>query len=89
LPQDTPFNKRCEILADLWTNYRNDEQFVDFVKYNDLALPFAYAIANDFVDVSSAKAFVPFIDEGWNLLLAGIGVDDDNFDNLDELLRIG
>lgn len=86
---ETPFNKRCEILADLWLNYRNDQNFEDFINYNDLALPFAYGVANHLLENISADSQVAnFIDEAWRLLLEGLGIEDFGFDNLDDLLGI-
>jgi len=80
----TPFSSRCAILADLWMNYRNDEDFQDFVEYNDLGLPLAYAIANDIV--SSKPLSDQFINETFDLLLASLEVEDEGFESLDNLL---
>lgn len=82
----TPFSNKAEILADLWLNYRADEEFQDFVEYNDLGLPLAYAIANDIV--SSTPTAEKFVNETFELLLAGLEVEDTGFDNLDDLLGL-
>jgi hypothetical protein len=74
------------ILADLWLNYRDDELFNDFVEYNDIGLPLAYIIANGIVDTSDIAE--RFINETFDLLLAGLDVDDTGFENLDELLAL-
>ena len=80
----TPFSNKCEILGELWLNYRSDETFDDFVEYNDLGLPLAYAIANDIVKPTDmAKSF---IEETFDLLLASMDLEDEGFDNLDDLL---
>ena len=82
----TPFSNKCEILGELWLKYRSEEEFEDYIEYNDLGLPIAYAIANDIVkSTDMAKAFV---EETFDLLLAGLGVDDNGWDNLDELLSL-
>ncbi len=47
--EETTFENKALILADLWMNFRNDEEFQDFVDYNDLGLPLAYALANGVV----------------------------------------
>jgi hypothetical protein len=81
----TPFNIRCEILEDLWMNYRNDENFADFFDYNDLSLPFAYAIVNNLIEPNDK--IEPFINEAFELLLSGLEIEDTgNYENLDELL---
>jgi len=85
---ETPFRKKCEILADLWLNYRNDQNFQDFIQYNDLALPFAYGVANNILEVSADSQIPYFVDEAWRLLLEGLGIEDFGFDSLDDLLSI-
>jgi hypothetical protein len=52
-----------------------------------LALPLAYAIANQII-VATDKAQT-FIDEAWALLLTGIGLEDTGFESLDQLLTLG
>ena len=82
----TPFSKKCEILGELWLQYRQDEELEDFLEYNDLGLPIADAIANDIVKpLDLAKSFV---DETFELLLASLKVEDTGWDNLDELLSM-
>jgi hypothetical protein len=80
----TPFNNQCEILSDLWLNYRNDEEFTDFIEYNDIGLPLAYAITNSIVE--SNEIAQRFIGETFDLLLAGLEIEDTGFESLDELL---
>jgi hypothetical protein len=66
--------------------YRSEEDFEDFLEYNDLGLPIAYAIANDIVKpLDLAKSFV---DETFDLLLVSLGIEDDNWENLDQMLSI-
>jgi hypothetical protein len=82
----TPFSKKCEILGELWLKYRSEEDLEDFLEYNDLGLPIAYAIANDIVKpLDLAKSFV---DETFELLLASLKVEDTGWDNLNELLSM-
>lgn len=80
----TSYEAKADILADLWLNYRNDEDFTDFIEYNDLGLPLAYAISNGIVESTQlAKAF---IDETFDLLLAGLEIEDTGFEDFDEVL---
>lgn len=84
--QTTPFDIRCEILADLWMEYRQDEQFKDFVEYNDLGLPLSYAIANSIVEASQMAE--SFVNEAFDLLVTGLGLEEDTgFENLTDLLE--
>ena len=82
---ETTYENKTLILADLWMNYRGEEEFEDFLEYNDLGLPLAYAIANSIVsntDISSN-----FINETFDLLLAGLGIsEDEGYESLDDVL---
>lgn len=82
----TSYTDKCAILADLWLNYRADEEFQDFTEYNDLGLPLAYAIDNDIV--KSTEMAQRFVEETFDLLLASLDVEDSGFETLDELLGI-
>ena len=80
----TPFSNKCSILGELWLSYRSEEDFEDFIDYNDLGLPIAYAIANDIVKpLDLAKSFV---DETFDLFLISLGLDDEGWEHLDEML---
>ena len=82
---ETTKENKAFILADLWMNFRDDEQFQDFIEYNDLGLPLAYAISNGIVKPTERSD--SFIEETFVLLLAGLNIEEDTgFDNLDELL---
>ena len=80
----TPFSNKASILAELWMNYRDDENFRDFIEYNDLGLPLAYAIAENVVSVSDKAKL--FIEETFDVFLAGMDIEDTGFDTLDSLL---
>lgn len=83
---NTPYSNKYQILADLWLNYKDDEEFQDFVEYNDLGLPLAYAIANEIV--KSTDLAEKFINETFDLLLAGLEIEDTGFESLDDLLGL-
>jgi hypothetical protein len=82
----TSFETRCEILSDLWLNYKADDEFKDFIVYNDLGLPLAYAISEGVVE--NTPPAENFINETFELLLAGLGIEDEGFENLDEMLGL-
>jgi len=81
----TTYSNQCLILADLWLNFREDDEFKDFVRYNDIGLPLAYAIANGIVE--STELAERFITETFELLLSGLGMEDTGFELLDDILN--
>ena len=78
------FSNKVSILAELWMNYRDDEQLKDFVEYNDLGLPLAYFIMNELV--LPTKHAELYIEETYGLLIASLEADDIEYESLDELL---
>ena len=80
----TPFENQCEILAELWLGYRDDENFGDFIEYNDVGLPLAY--------LTNSKLATPtdngksMIGETWSVLLESLSLTDTGFDTLEDLL---
>lgn len=81
----TTFDDKCSILAEVWLNYRDEEMFNDFIEYNDLGLPLSYLISSGVVEAKSDQAKA-FINETFDLLLAGANVEDTGFTTLDEIL---
>lgn len=82
--EQTTFMNRARILAELWMDYRDDEEFKDFIEYNDLGLPLSYAIAEGIVERTDLAS--GFVNEAFDILLSALGVDDTGFDNLNDLL---
>jgi hypothetical protein len=83
----TTIEKKAEILADLWMNYRGDDEFQDFISYNDLGLPLAYLITQDLV--KPQKVGITLLEETFDLLLASMELpEDEGFDSLDDLFSI-
>ncbi len=80
----TPFKTRCSILSELWMDYRHDADFEDFIEYNDLGLPLAYAINEGIVDKTDIAQ--TFINEAFEILLAGLNKDDTGFETVEDLL---
>lgn len=81
----TTFENKCAILSDLWLNYKDEAELRDFVEYNDLGLPLAYLIHTDLVTVNESG--ISYIDETFNLLCEGVGVDlDGEYESLNELM---
>lgn len=82
----THFSNQASILGELWLNYRDDENFDDFVSYNDLGLPLAYAISAGIVDNNPTAE--KFVRESFELLLAALDIEDVGFETLDEMFGL-
>lgn len=82
---ETPFETRVSILSELWLDYRKDEEFQDFIEYNDMGLPMAYFIQEGMVDPKPMA--IQFVNETFELLLAGLEVEDTGFESLTDLLE--
>jgi hypothetical protein len=81
----TTYENKVAILAELWMDYRNDPEFEDFIEYNDLGLPIAYAIENEIV--LATEESTTFVNETFELLLTTLSVDQDiEYENLEHLL---
>ena len=50
------FQNKVTILAELWMNYRDDDELKDFIEYNDIGLPLAYLLMNEIVLPSDESA---------------------------------
>ena len=80
----TTFEMMCEILAEFWSEYRDDDNLKEFTAYNDLGLPLAYFI-NESIVVST-PASEAYINETFNFLVAALGIDDQvSYESLDEM----
>jgi hypothetical protein len=65
--------------------YRGDSEFGDFIEYNDLELPLAYAIVNKFVETTPAANTL--ISETFDLMLEAQEIEeDDGYEGLYDLL---
>jgi hypothetical protein len=82
----TDLSIQAEILAELWMDYRDDEGFTDFIEYNDLGLPLAYAVANGIVEMN--QLVERYIEETFTVLLSVLNVKDTGFESLNNLFDV-
>lgn len=80
----TELNNKCGILAELWSNYRDDEDFQDFIEYNDLGLPMAYLVAEELVSINEKGKI--YINETFDLFIDSLGIKDEGFEDLNQVL---
>lgn len=82
------FADKCGLLGELWINYKDDNEFGDFVQYNDLGLPLAYMVAEGLVKEPTPLG-IQYIDETFTLFLAGLEIKETDVEegmNLQDLL---
>lgn len=81
---ETQFLDKAQILADLWMNYRWEKDFEDFITYNDLGLPLAFALSEEIIE--RTPQLDTYIEETFALFLAAVELEDEGFDSLDDIL---
>jgi hypothetical protein len=82
----TDFSSRTNILAELWMEFRDDEELKDFIEYNDLGLPLSYLIKNKFCEISTLGE--AYINETFDLFLTSLELEDIGFETLDDIFAI-
>lgn len=83
----TEFTNKVKILAELWIDYRDDEQFEDFCEYNDLGLPLAYLTDNGLA--TSTELGNKYIQETFDLFLTALEIEEDTgFESLDDVFTL-
>jgi hypothetical protein len=83
---ETDFATVCDILAQVWIEYKEEAEFADFIEYNDIGLPLAYCISEGIV--STAPLAEQYIMETWALLLSALDLEDTGqWSSLEDLLE--
>ena len=83
---NTSIEKRCEILSDLWMQYKDQTELSDYMEYNDLGLSLAFSINEDIVKITPLAE--SYINESFDLLLEAMSLEDRGFDTLNEIFSI-
>jgi len=81
----TDFSNICDILGELFANYKDDKEFSDFIEFNDLGLPLAYMVRENLAVPSDDGA--RYVVETWDLFLKSLNVEDSGFTDLDSVLE--
>jgi hypothetical protein len=83
----TPFDKQCEILSDLWLNYRNEESVQPLFEYFDMGFPMAFAHNQGIVKLEPVA--IEMISQCWDGVLESLDHEEDTgFDSLGELAEM-
>jgi hypothetical protein len=82
----TSFEDVCSILSELWINHKGKKEFQDFISYNDLGLPLAFAVDSELVTITDIAK--QYIEETWSILLKSLEINEDvGFSDLEELFN--
>jgi hypothetical protein len=81
----TDFSNVCNILAKIYSDFRDDEAFEQFVEINDIGLPLAYFTADGLCEVSPDGA--KYISATWDSLLENFAIEDTGFQSLEDLIK--
>lgn len=79
------FSSKCDILGELWIDYRLDTDFTDFIEYNDLGLPLAYMVSTGLAKIEPQGEL--YVNETWDLFVESLGIDSETeWESLDHML---
>ena len=81
------FQIECQILSDLYMNYRDSDVFSDFIEYNDIGVPLAHFMADGLIKELEPIAKT-YIAETYQLLFDALSIPvTHEYESLDELLE--
>ena len=80
------FDEQCKILGQFWIDFRDHDQFKEFIEYNDMGLPMAYLIAEGLV--LSTEYAEKYIGETFELFLAVMDLTDEELEGVDNLTAL-
>ncbi len=82
----TDFDDICIILAEIYSNYSEDENFKEFMEFCDIGLPLAFVISENLCEPTDDG--VRYINETWDIFLAALELPDNGFESLEQVLEI-
>jgi hypothetical protein len=83
MPTQTDFDSRALILGQLWVNFKTDDEWSDFMEYNDLGLPLAFAFAEGIIN--HTPTLEQYINETWDLFIEALDIEDEGFARLEDI----
>lgn len=81
------YKTKCNILSDLWQNYRDDEDFKSFIEYNDLGLPLAYFLAEGLVSEVLPDG-QKYISETFDLFISALEIAEEEISDDMSLIEL-
>lgn len=80
----TTFENKAAILTEIWTGFRDDVQFAEFIEANDVGFPLAFAVDLDLVAIKEKGR--KHIEETFQDLLDLLEAEDQGFEYFDDLM---
>ena len=79
-------SRKIAVLADLYLNYRDENQFKDFAEYNDIGLPIAHLVHTGLCTMNKEGEL--YIEETYDLLIAAMDVDPNElYETIDDMIQ--
>jgi len=79
-------NNKIAVLADLYLNYRDEEQFKEFADYNDIGLPIAHLVHTGLCNMN--KEGEMYVEETYDLLVTAMGVDpEESYETIEDMIQ--
>jgi len=75
------FSEKTGVIGQLWFEFRNDEDFSSFMKYNDLGCPMAYMVSQDLIQELTPIG-EELITETFKMFLDLINVTEEEIDTV-------
>lgn len=83
----TDFTNKINILGSFYSEYRDDEELLEFFDFNDLGLPLAYLSKERLCEISDDGR--KYVAETWDMFLLYLGIEDKGFETLEQVLSAG
>jgi hypothetical protein len=78
-------DRKIGVLADLYLNYRDEDQFKEFADYNDIGLPIAHLVHTGLCNMNREAEV--YVEETYDLLISAMGVDpEQGYQTIDDML---
>jgi hypothetical protein len=79
-------DRKIGVLADLYLNYRDEDQFKEFADYNDIGLPIAHLVHTGLCNMNREAEV--YVEETYDLLISAMGVDPElDYQTIDDMLE--
>jgi hypothetical protein len=79
----TTFDNKALILGQVWLTLKDESEWRDFIWYNDIGLPLAFAFSEKIINHTTDLE--QYINETWDLLLEAMQLEDKGFDDIQDM----